>query len=412
MGPISQSTIRTSFVLGIRLLIQASTLLLVARLLGPDDFGLFAGIAALAVLIGTFSTFGTHLVLLGEVSKDHAQCTHVLRYAIPTTLIVGSLLFFLYVFICLLFFHSLGVSLTVIICIGLTEIILLPLFLLSTTEELALEKTAQSQLLTIFPLALRTLAIVIILLVNYAEPLILFAWLYFISALLALVCRKIYKPNAWLKARQWRLANKQDLKNSAGYAALALTAAGPSELDKILAIKLMPLGMSGLYIGASRIIGATVLPVMALLLSTLPRFFRESLLISVESHRLLKWIFITVICYSLILTIIIWYMAPLVEMLFGLEYKGLGNILKWICLAVPALSIRIIVANLFMTLSKPWLRAGFEVFGTVILIFFSIFSVEYFETNSIVFAVISAEWAMAIIGVFILLKYKNNNLNI
>lgn len=52
MGPITKSTIRTSFVLGIRLLIQTGTLLLVARLLGASNYGLFAGIAALAVLIG------------------------------------------------------------------------------------------------------------------------------------------------------------------------------------------------------------------------------------------------------------------------------------------------------------------------------------------------------------------------
>ena len=96
MGPIAKSTIQTSFVLGLRLLIQAGTLLLVARMLGPNEFGIFAGVAALAVLIGTFSTFGTHLVLLGEMSKDPHQREHILSYAVPTTLIGGSLLFVLY----------------------------------------------------------------------------------------------------------------------------------------------------------------------------------------------------------------------------------------------------------------------------------------------------------------------------
>lgn len=401
MGPISQSTIRTSFVLGIRLLIQAGTLLLVARLLGPDDFGLFAGIAALAVLMGTFSTFGTHLVLLGEVSKDHTKCNHVLRYAIPTTLIVGSLLFCLYIFICLLFFHNLGASLTIIICIGLTEIILLPLFLLSTTEELALEKTAQSQLLTIFPLGLRTLAVIIVLLVNYAEPLILFAWLYFISALFALGCRKIYKPNAWLKASEWRLANKQELKNSAGYAALALTATGPSELDKILAVKLLPLGLSGVYVAAARVIGATTLPIMALLLSALPRLFRSQAGEGKQSSRLNCWIIVTALIYGLFVASLLWFFAPWVEWLFGAKYQNMTEILQWLCFVMPALLLRITLVNILMTMNQPWLRAGVESLGMLILIIGAALLYAHLEALGIIVALACSEWAMVCISFFL-----------
>lgn len=69
-GPIARATIRTSFVLVLRLIVQSGTLLLVARMLGQELFGAFAGMATLAVLMGAFSTFGTHLVLLGEASKN------------------------------------------------------------------------------------------------------------------------------------------------------------------------------------------------------------------------------------------------------------------------------------------------------------------------------------------------------
>lgn len=103
---------------GIRLLVQAGTLLLVARLLGASNYGLFAGIAALAVLIGTFSTFGTHLVLLGEVSKSPTLCTQILSYAVPTTLFLVVGYFLLYMVICSLLFYSLHPSFIVIVCIG------------------------------------------------------------------------------------------------------------------------------------------------------------------------------------------------------------------------------------------------------------------------------------------------------
>lgn len=394
MGPIAQSTIRTSLVLGLRLLIQAGTLLLVARLLGPNDFGLFAGIAALAVLMGTFSTFGTHLVLLGEVSKDHTKCNHILRYAVPTTLIVGSLIFCLYIAISFLLFNQLNPSLVLMICIGLTEIILLPLFGLSTIEELALGKTAYSQLLIIFPLGLRTLAVIMVLLVHPAEPLIFFAWLYLISALFVLGYRKFYKSNAWLKVSQWRLPNKQELKNSAGYAVLALTATGPGELDKMLAVKLLPLGLSGVYVAASRVIGAAALPIMALLLSAMPRLFRTHSELKLQSSRLNCWIIASALIYSFLVASLLWFFAPGVEWLFGSQYQGMTEILRWLCLVMPAFLLRITLANILMTMNKLWFRAAIESLGMLILIISAIMLYAHLDLLAIVLALALSEWGM------------------
>ncbi|AWV87482.1 lipopolysaccharide biosynthesis protein [Acinetobacter radioresistens] len=400
MGPITKSALRTSIVLGLRLLIQAGTLLIIARMLGPSQFAAFAGIAALAVLLGTFSTFGTHLVLLAEVAKDKTHRQQVLRYAVPTTLITGSLLFFAYITAGLLFFKNIELSLSVILCIGFTETILLPLFLIPATEELALEKTARSQLLMIFPLGLRTLAAVVVMLLAVKQPLLVFAWLYLASALLALLCMKWYKPNAWLSPNEWQLANKQELKYSAGYATLALTTAGPSELDKMLAVKLLPLGVGGLYIAASRVIGAATLPVTALLLAAMPRLFRGHIESQTQSQRLNHLILGSVFIYGVILAGFLWVLAPWVEWLFGHKYQGITEILQWLCWVVPALALRISLASILMTMGKPWLRAGIEISGTFTLIIGAIILYPLLGIVGMVLALTVSEWGMAAVGYF------------
>lgn len=400
MGPITKSTLRTSTVLGLRLLVQTGTLLIVARMLGPDQFAAFAGIAALAVLLGTFSTFGTHLVLLAEVAKDKVQRQQVLRYAVPTTLITGSLLFLTYIAVCILFFKNIELPLSVILCIGFTETVLLPLFLIPAVEELALEKTARSQLLMIFPLGLRTLAAAIVMLLAVKQPLVVFAWLYLISAVLALLCMKWYKPNAWLSPNQWQLANKQELKHSAGYATLALTAAGPSELDKMLAAKLLPLEIGGLYIAASRVIGAATLPVTALLLAAMPRLFRGNIESKAQSQRLNRWILSSVLIYGVILAGLLWLLAPWVEWLFGQKYRGIAEILQWLCWVVPALALRISLASILMTMEKPWLRAGIEVFGMLALVIGAIILYPLLGIVGMVLALTVSEWGMAAVGYF------------
>ena len=411
MGPITKSALRTSTVLGLRLLIQAATLLVVARMFGPNQFAAFAGTAALAVLLGTFSTFGTHLVLLSEVAKDKTCRQQVLRYAVPTTLITGSLLFIAYIAICLSFFKNIELPLSVIFCIGFTETILLPLFLIPAIEELALEKTASSQLLMIFPLGLRTFAAVILMLLALKQPLVAFAWLYLMSAILALLCMKWYKPDAWLSSSEWRLASKRELKHSAGYATLALTALGPSELDKMLAVKLLPLGVGGLYIAASRVIGAATLPVTALLLAAMPRLFRGHLESYAQSQRLNRWILGSILVYGIILAGLLWLFTPWVEWLFGQKYQGIAEILQWLCWVIPALSLRISLANMLMTMDKPWVRAGIEAFGMLALVIGAIILYPLFGVIGMILALAFSEWGMVLSGLlmfFRTIKTENN----
>lgn len=405
-GPIAKSTIKTTFVLGLRLVMQAGTLLCVARMLGPEQFGAFAGVAALAVLMGTFATFGTHLVLLGEVSKDPASRAGVLAYAVPTTLITGSLLFALYLGIFQLGFSSLGLSLTAMACIGLTEMLILPLFLLPATEQLALEKTAQSQLLIVTPLALRMLAALAVMLAAPEQPLTLFANLYLGTALAALGMMKLYKRDGWLRIKDWHLPRLAQLKHSSGYATLAMTAAGPSELDKMLAVKLMPLGASGLYAAASRVIGAAVLPVIALLLSAIPKLFRTQNN-NKQNNRLTFWVMSSALIYSLGVACILWLLSPLVESLFGTNYAGLSDTLKWLCLAVPGLALRISMANILMSADLPWARTAMQLFGMVILVTAAI----AFHLKDLIFAMPLAlavsEWSMFLLGTLILIRRKS-----
>ena len=397
-GPIARATIQTSFVLGLRLLVQAGTLLLIARMLGPVEFGAFAGIAALAVLLGTFSTFGTHLVLLGEMSKDPHQREHILSYAVPTTLIGGCLLFVLYLGICELIFADILLPLSILVCIGITEIILLPLYVLPTMESLALGKTARSQLITIFPLGLRMLVAVGILIFTPTEPLLIFAWLYMAMALIALALMKWKNSSAWLSMKQWRIATRAELKHSAGYAALAMTAAGPSEVDKMLAVKLLPLGVTGVYIAASRVIGAATLPVIALLLSAMPRLFRAGDDTSKQSKQLILWVFGTVFIYSMCLVGVLWLATPIFEWLLGVQYVGVADMLLWLCLAVPALALRYSTGSILITMNRPWLRAGFEIVGVLTLFITASLLIPQMGIYGMPIALACSEWAMAIAG--------------
>lgn len=397
-GPIALATLRTSLILGIRLAMQAGTLLLVARLLGPERFGEFAGVAALAVVIGTLSSFGTNLVFLGEMSKEPGRRMHVLAYALPTTLLCGTLLLAVYLLFAGVYLSASGASLMVLLAIGAAEILLQPLFAFLSNEHLAMERIARSQVVISLPLVMRLLAASLVFMVDAADPLAAFSFGYLIASAIALSLATATSSAPWPTLRDWRLPSRSELHQSSGYAALAFTACGPGEIDKTLAAVLLTPSSSGLYAAGTRVIGAVTLPVIAMLLSALPRLFREGHTQPRETTRLLRWILVAALLYSALITAVLWLAAPVFMGLFGPGYEGISQMIQWLCLAVPGMALRIAAGSMLMALGRPWMRAGFEIAGVIVLLVCSLMLTGRLGVTGMAVALACAEWTMAALG--------------
>jgi len=397
-GPIARATVRTSAVLGLRLLVQTGTLLLVSRLLGPRQYGAFAGVASLAVTLGALSSFGMPLVVLGEMSRDPARRGSVLAYAVPTTVLFGGALLALYLLVCGTVLSRTGIATATLAAIGLTEIVLQPLFALPAAEHHALGRIARAQLLNLLPLVLRLLAALSVFLAQPAHALDVYAAGYLAASLVALAIAAITLPAPWPGWRQWRLPRPGELGNAGGYAALNLTSASPAELDKTLAARLLPLPDAGLYSAGARIIGAATLPVIAMLLSASPRLFREGLQPSSRTLRLLAWMSAAALAYSLALAAALWFAAPAFPWVFGARYQGIDRVIRWLCPAIPGLALRRTMGSILMTMGKPWMRVGFELAGLAVLASAAILFAGRLGNPGMPLALACAEWSMALLG--------------
>lgn len=386
--------------LGLRLVVQAGTLLIVARMLGAAQFGAYSGIVALAVLLGSLATFGTHLVLLGEASKEPARRHVVLPYALPTTLLVGGVLFLMYEVLASYVMKQTSIGDAIILAIGVSELLLQPFIVLVSVEHQAQGHIARSQLLTTLPLGLRLLVAFGVWVVHPQEPLAMFALGYLLVTGLAMGIALWHLPEPWPKIGAWRLASKDELKHISGYAVLNLTAIGPSELDKALAVKLMPLGAVGVYAAGTRIVGALILPVMSLLISALPRLFRESAGQDTRQGRLIPWIFVVSLGYGLLAGLVLWKVSWIFSWMFGNSYRGLAEVLPYLALAVPGFTMRFSAGAVLVTQEKPWFRVWFELFGMVALVTAAYVLVPDRPTSGMPLALTLAEWGMAVLGWF------------
>lgn len=406
-GPIAKATIRTSFVLGLRLLVQAGTLLLVARLLGPDQFGGFAGVAALAVLLGSLSTFGTHLVLLGEIARQRGGRDQVLQYAIPCTLSCGSSLLMVFLLVCLGLLDTHAVPFSVLLLIGITETLLQPLLILVVSEHHALGRIARSQLLQLLPMPLRLMAVCLVFLMHSSQPLTAYATGYVTASVLALGYGVLTLPSRWPSLREWRRPGKEEWGGALGYAVINITKSGPGELDKTLALQLLPSGAAGLYAAAARVVGAITMPVTAMTLSALPRLFRDGS--GSRGGLLLGWMYAAAFTYSLILAGVMWLAAPIFESVFGSQYSGISDVVRLLCIAIPGVALRLVAGNALMALGKPWMRVGFEAAGLAILSTSSFLLVDSQGADGLPLAVACAEWGMAMVGTLQVMRARRQS---
>lgn len=404
-GSIARGTIRTSIVLGLRLLVQAGTLLLVARLLGPNQFGAFSGLAALAVFLGTLSTFGTHVVLLGEISKDPERGRSVLRYAIPCTLLCGTGLLMVYLLVCLRLFGGADIPVLMLVAIGVSEMVLQPLFGLITSEHHALGRIAYAQVLQLLPMALRLLFAALVLLSALPAALSVYVLGYVLASAIALAYGSTTLLSRWPSWRFWCIPSRAQWRHALGYAATNITKIAPAELDKALALKLLPAASVGLYAAAARVINAATLPVAAMVLAALPRLFREECHAQ-NGRRLLVWMYVTALVYSTLVAAILWLAAPLFDVIFGIEYIGVSELTKLMCAAVPGMALRQVAGSVLIAAGRPWMRAGFEGGGLLILVICSVAFTSGFGVLGLPVAVICAEWTMATLGLAMIIYVR------
>ncbi|WP_312224265.1 lipopolysaccharide biosynthesis protein [Stutzerimonas nitrititolerans] len=398
-GPIALATIRTSAVLGLRLFVQAGTLLLVARMLGPEQFGGFVGISAIAIMLGSLSTLGMHLVLLRDVSRSAAGSSAirsvVLQTALPMTLICGCLLFFVYLAIAGGISAALILPTGGLVAIGASEILLLPLLALQAAVLHGRGQVAASQMLMMLPLALRLLVAVCISIVSVDDALSAYAYGYLSVSVVALAASFFALREPWPSIMTWRLPGRDMLVASGGFAAINFSRLAPLELDKALAGKLLPLETAGLYSAASRVVAAVTLPITAMNMSALPRLFREEGCHSQRTPKLLAIMYVAALVFGVLLSVGLWLAAPVFPWLFSSAYQGIEDVVKLLCFAIPGMTLRAVSGNVLMALGKPWWRIAFEVCGMAVLAVTAIVLIDRSSANGMAIALICSEWSMA-----------------
>lgn len=407
-GPIARGTLRTIPEFVVRLIAQAGTLLLVAHMLGPEQFGTFSALAALAILLGALATFGTQLILFRAVARDISARENVLSYAVPTTVICGTVLLAVYLVSVKLLLAAPSYTLRIALALGTAELLLQPFIHLVCSEHHARGNLGRSQSLTTLPLVLRLIVAGSVALAPINDPLQVFAWAYLAATAGALLVALCYRAAPWPPLSRWRLPRSSEIRDAAGFAAVGTTNKGLSELDKALAAKLLPLDGAGVYAAGTRVIGALVLPLVAMVLSALPRLARDRDGTTVGNRKLHRALFGIALVYGLLAAVGVWVGAPVIARVFGPDYEGLEGILVWQALALTGIPLRIAGGNVLVARGYAWTRTAIETLGLTLLVGAAIALVPSMGTLGLPCALTCSEWCMAA-GSWVAITFQERN---
>lgn len=313
----------------ITMALQATYFVTIARSLGPAQYGAFVGVAALIAALSAFSTMGVGAVLVKNVSRDRGCLRESLGNAVLTT---GTLACILLILVCLLssFILSAKVPLVLVLLVGVSDLILGAMVSLASLAFQAFEMLGKTAQLAAIQSGLRAVG-ALVMLVSFSHPsAVSWAVLYLGTTSLAATYALIVVVHRWGYPRLALARLRSDVAQGFSFSIGASSAAFYNNIDKPLLVRLGTLDAAGFYAIAYRVVDLAFQPVGALQASAYSKFFQHGSEGIAHSIRYARRLLSFGVGYGVLAGCAIFFGAPLFPYIFGRQFAGSVEVLRWL----------------------------------------------------------------------------------
>lgn len=315
---------------GVSFVLQAGYFVLLARVLGVEQFGVFAGASAFVSLATPFSSLGAHMLFMRYVTEDPRQFARYWGNILLSSVAANTMLVIVLWAAAARLLNP--ASAAVIVPVALANCLLGQLIqgvavIFQTYRMMHLVALWNSTLN-----ALRFVAVVLMMLVLHHATSRQWAWT---SASIALVVSVLAISVVTVRFGRPRLDPGLMIAGVGEgllYSMSGSTASAYNDLDKAL---LSHYGMNvdnGLYTTAYRIIDVAAIPVSSLESASLPRFFEMAKDDVSAAVRFAFRILGRAALVGAIVSIAAFLCAPLIPILLGSSFAQSATALRWLCL--------------------------------------------------------------------------------
>jgi O-antigen/teichoic acid export membrane protein len=343
-----------------RLLIQAVYFIIIARCLGPGQYGGFIAATALAAVISPYVGLGCGGLLVKNVARDRRLFSEYWGNGLMMTFVSGSALTFVATGICRLVLPR-SIPMLVIALLSISDLIFVKLLELGAWAFQSVERLSGHAQLNAL-LSLTRLSGIAGLALAASHPGVM-AWsaVYLAGSILAAVIALAWVTFSLGKPR---LALHRIPGESAegSYFSVGQSAATIyNDIDKTMVARLATLEAAGVYAAAYRLIDVAFIPVRAILTATLPGFFRNGAGGLQASMRYGNRILIKVLPYSLFISAAIMLCAPLAPHILGRQYADITEALRWLALLPVLKTLHFFIADALTGAGRQGTRSLIQV---------------------------------------------------
>jgi O-antigen/teichoic acid export membrane protein len=315
---------------GTGILLQAFNFVLLGRLLGSTQYGIYAGAFALVAIVASYSTLGSGTLFLRYVSADHTRFSVYWGNILLVTMTAsGVLVAGLY----LAAPHLIDPrSAGLVLILALANCFCSQLTTCAGQVFQTYEKLRFTAGLNLLTNLLRFLAAGAMLLFLHHST----AWQWALASLaVSSVAVLVAFVMVTVKFGWPRLRPGLFFRGATegfGYSFATSTASAYNDIDKAMLSHYRMNAADGIYTIAYRIVDIATIPVLALRDAAMPRFFRAGTNSLDEAARLALKLLRTALPVACLASAGMWLAAPIIPHLVGKGFVESISALRWLCL--------------------------------------------------------------------------------
>jgi len=343
---------------GLRLLIQAIYFVIIARYLGPNQYGGFVAVTALASVVSPFVGVGSGNLLVKHVARNRAMFSECWGNGLLLTFLSGILLAAITAGFSLSLLPP-SIALTTVVLVCVSDLLFVKFLDMAAWAFQSFEMLSQYAQLNVL-ISLMRLAGIVGLAVLAPRPTIV-AWsaVYlagsFLAALIGVAWATASFGMPTLELGRVRAEIVEGFHFSVSLSAQTIY----NDIDKTMVARLSTLQAAGIYAAAYRLIDVTFIPVRALLNAAYPVFFRHGTTGFHASLRFGRRLLLQTIAYPLFAFVALLAGASFVPLILGRGYSEVTEALRW-------LSLLPLLKTLHYFVADSLTGAGFQRLRTII----------------------------------------------
>lgn len=328
---------------GLRLVIQAVYFVLIARSLGPKEYGGFVAMTSLVAVTSPFAGLGCPMILLKYVARERSLLPLYWGNGLLTISVSASLLTLGILSLTPFILGREFLFLTVLVCVA--DLYMIRVAELASFAFAALGRMGESARMSVYISGTRLLGIVVVSSLHRHPSVREWTLAYTLGAAACFVYAFLRTTFAG-KGIQFRPKEAwRSVPESALFAVSGSAATIYNDIDKTMVGKLSSFTATGIYAAAYRLIDVSLVPVRAMLSAAYPDFFRIGVAGPSATKKYAYRLIRRAMPFGGFIFVALLLGAPVIPHVLGKNYASAVEAVRWLAIIPFLRCIHIFLAD-------------------------------------------------------------------